>query len=117
MLFISVSLMVVQGEAGEICTVVRGDLNCNIDECASWCSSTYNGNGTCTAINCTCMYPCPRWYFSQWYLYYILFLLTNNDGNIINLLRNISGISSKYIYKKLDFNIVFVRRIKLIYVQ
>ncbi|KAL1830565.1 hypothetical protein ACET3Z_000216 [Daucus carota] len=55
-----VSLMVVQGEAGEICTVVRGDLNCNIDECASWCSSTYNGNGTCTAINCTCMYPCPR---------------------------------------------------------
>ena len=58
MLFISVSLMVLQGEAGETCMAVKeGD--CNVDDCVSWCSSTYNGNGTCTAINCTCMYPCP----------------------------------------------------------
>ncbi|WOH14518.1 hypothetical protein DCAR_0934037 [Daucus carota subsp. sativus] len=52
------SFMVLQGEAGETCMAVIGDVNCNIDDYASWCSSTYNGSGTCTAINCTCMYPC-----------------------------------------------------------
>lgn len=54
--------MVPQGEAaGNMCMAVKEypGTNCFLPDCVSWCSSTYNGEGFCTVINCTCKYKCP----------------------------------------------------------